>query len=99
MKLIADINFYPQDKSGREHPVMGNNKYRPHIFFDENKEFISIAGFNILNGAIAKPGDCVIAEVTLISPEHLGMFLKVDGTFHILEAGENIVGEGKILYI
>ncbi|AWA31067.1 elongation factor Tu [Flavobacterium magnum] len=91
--FIAELKYLKTEDGGRK--TAAKSGYRPQVQFDFEK--MSTSGSQkFVDKEIVFPGESVLAEITLLSPQFFEYKLKVGMQFNFHE-GPIIVGSGKIL--
>lgn len=93
--FIAKLKYKTTEEGGRKTPAKSN--YRPQVKFGFTKYDTSgIQRF--LDKDIVFPGESVLAEITVMSPQFFKGMLKVGMEFDFRE-GSKIIGFGELIEI
>jgi translation elongation factor EF-Tu-like GTPase len=93
--FIAKLKFFTSEQGGRR--TAAKSGYRPQVKFDFTE--MQTSGQQIfIDREIVNPGETVIAEITLLSPQ---LFLNQlwPGMEYEFREGPNIIGTGEIIEI
>lgn len=93
--FIANLKYKSTEQGGRRFPATSG--YCPQVKFDFNE--MQTGGFQKFIGAEkVYPGETVLAEISLLSPQFFENQLEVGMEFEFRE-GATIMGYGKIIEI
>ena len=93
--FIAELNYRSTENGGRK--TAAKSGYRPQVKFKfTEKQTSGIQNF--IGKDFCLPGEIILAEITVISPEFFESKLEVGMEFNFNE-GLNIIGVGKIIEI
>ncbi len=93
--FIAKVIYLTTEEGGRKGYAASG--YRPHVKFDGRKKMTSGEQLFVDKDKVF-PGDTVIAEIRMLSPDFFNKYLFVGQHFEIGE-GSEIVGHGEVLEI
>ena len=94
--FIAELKYRTKEEGGRIGYAASG--YRPHVEFDHIPIFKSSGQQIFLNKETVRPGESVIAEITLLSYYGYNKNIKVGSTFIFCE-GAKVIGKGKVIEI
>jgi len=94
--FIAELYYRTTEEGGRKTPVFATG-YRPQVKFPFI-EMQTSGQQTFLNKDIVYPGETVIAEIAIISPQFFFNKLNIGSEFDFRE-GSRIIGTGKIIEI
>lgn len=93
--FVAELKNRTSEKGGRKTPA--NSGYRPQVKFAFSK--MQTSGRQKFIGTdIVYPGETVLAEITILSPQFFESQLEIGMEFEFQE-GERIIGTGIIIEI
>lgn len=93
--FLAELKYKTTEEGGRETPAKSG--YRPHVKF-KFSEMLTSGRQIFLDTELVYPGDTIIAEIAIYSPQFFENKLEEGIEFEFCE-GRHIVGSGKILKI
>lgn len=93
--FVAKLTYLTTQEGGRN--GYATSGYRPHVKFDGRKEMTSGEQLFVDKDKVF-PGETVIAEIRILSPNLFEKYLFVGQYFEIAE-GPHVVGHGKVLEV
>jgi len=94
--FIAELQFLTTAQGGRKNPA--DSGYRPHVKFKDYPDDITSGQQTYLGQEMAKPGETVLAEISMVSKDTFTGRLYENMIFEFYE-GKHTIGIGKILEI
>jgi len=94
--FVARLTYRSAEQSGRKHPAISG--YRPIIKFEFSEKYTS-GQQKFIDKEVVNPGETVLAEITITSPQFFGRCLAEGMTFIFCESPKNIIGTGIIIEI
>ncbi|WP_298549293.1 hypothetical protein [uncultured Aquimarina sp.] len=93
--FIAELKYRSTEQGGRKTPAASG--YRPQVKFDF-EEMQTSGNQKFIGTELVYPGEIVIAEITVLSPQLFEGKLEIGMEFEFRE-GPRVIGTGKIMEV